>query len=105
MGTFSPSRSRWFQKFVGNLSINCRKTVSCKNVSDNCLKCVSFIVAKGRYHLETLAYKRRKLLEGYEPMASDFGPTPAPAATSPAAAAARGRHPGFGLMASLLQSR
>ena len=41
----------------------------------------------------------RKLLEGYEPVAADFGPA------SAATAGGRGRHPGFGLMASLLQSR
>ena len=49
--------------------------------------------------------KRRKLLEGYEPVASDFGYPPAPTTSPAAPAAMRGRHPGFGLMASLLQSR
>ena len=46
----------------------------------------------------------RKLLDGYEPVAADFG-SASTAATPTATVGGRGRHPGFGLMASLLQSR
>ena len=36
IGTLSELWSRQFQKTVRNLSYICQKTVSCKNVSENC---------------------------------------------------------------------